>query len=125
MYISDLIGGLVELMLSDYIGGPMNFGKEEEYNMVEITEIVTRAVQRVQGGKFRPTKANFLPATKDDPLMRNPDCALAKEQLGWSAKMDIDEGMLETVEWFAAMEEEDWLYDMEEDGKREAEEKEE
>ncbi|KAH0543862.1 hypothetical protein FGG08_001901 [Glutinoglossum americanum] len=115
MYISDLIDGLIELMLSDYTGGPMNFGKQEEYNMIEVTEIVTRAVKKVQGDKFRPTPTSFLPARTDDPLMRHPDCTLAKEQLGWSTKVDIDEGMLETVEWFAAMEEEDWLYDTEEE----------
>lgn len=115
MYISDLIDSLVELMLSDYTGGPMNLGKEEEYNLIEITEMVTRAVQKVRGDKFRPTKITFLPPRKDDPLMRNPDCALAREKLGWSAKVDIDQGMIETVEWFAAMEEEDWLYDAEEE----------
>jgi len=122
MYISDLIDGLVELMLSDYSGGPMNFGKEEEYNIIEITEIVARAVQKVQGAKFHNTTTTFLSAPKDDPLMRDPDCTLAKEELGWSTKVNIEEGMLKTVEWFVAMEEEDSSLDKEkethvEDGK--------
>ena len=40
------------------------------------------------------------PLPSDDPTRRRPDITLAKEKLGWEPKVDIDEGLMKTIEYF-------------------------
>jgi UDP-glucuronate decarboxylase len=41
---------------------------------------------------------------EDDPKQRQPDIRLAKEKLGWSPKIQLDEGLQKTVGYFQALE---------------------
>jgi UDP-glucuronate decarboxylase len=42
----------------------------------------------------------YLPLPQDDPRQRKPDISLAKKELGWSPKVDIETGLAKTVEYF-------------------------
>jgi nucleoside-diphosphate-sugar epimerase len=42
----------------------------------------------------------FIPRPTDDPTVRQPDITLAKAELGWEPKVDLDDGLQRTIEWF-------------------------
>ena len=46
------------------------------------------------------SEITFIPRPEDDPSVRQPDIALAKRELGWEPKIDLDEGLARTIEWF-------------------------
>jgi len=45
----------------------------------------------------------FKPPLSDDPRRRNPDIRKAKEILNWSPKISLEEGLIETIEYFKAL----------------------
>jgi len=47
-----------------------------------------------------PTR--FVPRPGDDPDLRRPDISRAAEVLGWAPVVDLDKGLAETIDWFAA-----------------------
>ena len=42
----------------------------------------------------------YKPLPEDDPQVRQPDITKAKEILGWEPKVDLDKGLLKTIEYF-------------------------
>lgn len=93
-YVDDLIDGMVRLMNSpsDFTG-PVNIGNPGEFTMLELAETVLRLV----GG---PSKITFMPLPQDDPKQRQPDIALAKQQLGWQPSVNLEDGLKETIKYF-------------------------
>jgi UDP-glucuronate decarboxylase len=93
-YVDDLIDGLIGLMQSaDDINGPMNLGNPEEYS---IKEIATRIIALVQS----KSEIVYHPLPQDDPLQRCPDITYARKILGWNPKIQIEKGLLKTIEYF-------------------------
>jgi len=91
-YVSDLIDGMVRMMEHDFIG-PINLGNPKEFTILELAE----KVLELTGSK---SKIVFKPLPEDDPMQRRPDISLAKEKLGWEPKVELDEGLRKTVEYF-------------------------
>ena len=73
--------------------GPVNIGNPGEFTMLELAEKVIN----MTGSK---SKIVFRPLPSDDPKMRRPDIALAKEKLDWEPKVKLDEGLVKTIEYF-------------------------
>jgi UDP-glucuronate decarboxylase len=95
-YVDDLIDGLCRLMESaDDVTGPINLGNPAEFSILELAQRV------VQFTKSK-SKLVFEPLPEDDPKQRQPDIRLAKEKLGWSPKVQLDEGLQKTVGYFQA-----------------------
>ncbi len=92
-YVSDLIEGFVRLMNQDKIVGPMNLGNPNEFTMLELAELVLK----LTGGK---SKLVFNPLPVDDPKQRRPDISKAKEFLDWKPKVELEEGLSRTIEYF-------------------------
>ncbi|WP_234035827.1 UDP-glucuronic acid decarboxylase family protein [Ectopseudomonas mendocina] len=93
-YVDDLIEAFVRFMNSDAsFTGPMNLGNPGEFTMLELAEKVIKLV----GGK---SKLSFHPLPADDPRQRQPDISIAKEQLNWTPKVSLDDGLSETVCYF-------------------------
>jgi len=93
-YVDDLIDGILALVDSPRgITGPMNLG-----NPVEITvlDLATRIIA-LTGSRSRLVRR---PIPVDDPTRRCPDIGLAKETLGWSPRVPLEEGLRRTAEWF-------------------------
>jgi hypothetical protein len=42
----------------------------------------------------------FKPLPSDDPVQRQPDITLAREQLHWEPKINLNEGLMKTIEYF-------------------------
>jgi UDP-glucuronate decarboxylase len=94
-YVTDLIDGLVALMASD-CSEPVNLGNPEEYSISELATIIYELTHPTR----IPGEVLHLPAVRDDPQLRRPDITKAKQLLGWSPKVPLRKGLLETVEYF-------------------------
>jgi len=93
-YVTDLVEGLVLLMKTpDEVTGPINLGNPQEYSILDLAEWILK----LTGSK---SKIVFEPLPQDDPEKRQPDISLAKETLGWSPKVTLDEGLPKTVDYF-------------------------
>ncbi len=91
-YVTDLIDGLVRLLLSD-LAGPVNLGNPDELTILELAELIQDVVGNYPGVEFhrRPV---------DDPTARRPDISLARSGLGWEPSVPLREGLNRTAEWF-------------------------
>ncbi len=91
-YISDLVDGIIRLMLSD-TNDPVNIGNPREMTITEIAETIIR----MTGSKSRIV---YRPLPTDDPKQRRPDIARARALLGWEPKVQLEDGLVETIEYF-------------------------
>ena len=96
-YVSDLVDGLIRLFHSDE-RYPVNIGNPTELTMVEFAQ----RIQRLTGTKSEIT---FHPLPVDDPKRRRPDITKAKKLLGWEPRVTLEEGLRETVAYFATLSE--------------------
>jgi UDP-glucuronate decarboxylase len=95
-YVDDLIEGVMRLMESPAgFTGPVNLGNPHEVTVLELAERIIE----ITGSRSRLIRK---PMPIDDPTRRCPDIGLARETLGWSPKVPLDEGLRRTVAWFEA-----------------------
>ena len=93
-YVDDMVKGLILLMRSsDEVTGPVNIGNPVEHSILEIAQ----KILELTGSK---SKIIFQASVQDDPERRRPDITLAKETLGWSAKVTLEEGLGKTIDYF-------------------------
>ncbi|WP_083898518.1 UDP-glucuronic acid decarboxylase family protein [Nocardia vinacea] len=93
-YVDDLIRGIVA-MIDSSEPGPVNLGNPNERTVAELAELVSS----ITGAR---SSVEFHPLPTDDPTRRRPDIAKALSTLGWSPRVDIEDGLRRTVEWFRA-----------------------
>ena len=90
-YVSDLVEGLISMMMSPReVTGPINLGNPVEIPIAELAEIIIRMTQS-------KSKIAFHPLPSDDPKQRKPDIRKAKTLLGWSPKINLEEGLALTI----------------------------
>jgi len=93
-YVDDLLDGLMCMMDTPKgVTGPINLGNPGEFSMLELAEKVMTLTHSKSRIEFRP-----LPL--DDPRRRQPDITLAKEHLNWSPKVNLEDGLKETISYF-------------------------
>ena len=92
-YYSDLIDGLVRLMEQDKLVGPVNIVNPGEFTMLELAEKVIH----LTGTQSRIV---YKALPEDDPKQRQPHIELAKTGLGWEPRVSLDEGLVETIDYF-------------------------
>ena len=93
-YIDDLIDGMIAYMdLDEDFPGPINLGNPEE---VSILELAQRVIEFLDGD----AELLFKDLPQDDPIKRCPDISLAKEKLGFSPVISLEEGLKKTIEYF-------------------------
>ena len=93
-YVDDLIEGMVKMMATpDNFIGPVNIGNPNEFSILELA-------QTVIGLTNSKSKLIFKPLPKDDPQQRRPDITLAKDKLEWSPKIELEEGLKKTIDYF-------------------------
>ena len=96
-YVSDLVDGLMKLMNSrDGFTGPVNIGNPNEFSIRELAEKVVE----MTGSK---SKIIDLPLPQDDPKQRQPDISLARAELGWEPKIQLQEGLEKTIAYFETL----------------------
>ena len=91
-YVDDLIEGIYRLMLSDE-HLPVNIGNPHEITMLEFAE-------RIRKYFDDKPRIIFKPLPQDDPKRRCPDISKAKRLLKWEPKVNLEEGLKRTLEYF-------------------------
>jgi UDP-glucuronate decarboxylase len=93
-YVDDLISGFTKFMATpaDVIG-PINLGNPEEFTIIDLA----RKIIDITGSSSEIVHRE-LP--HDDPRQRQPDITKAKEVLGWTPTVALDQGLKRTIEYF-------------------------
>lgn len=91
-YVSDLVDGMVRLLLSDEVM-PVNVGNPTEMPIRAFAETINRLTDNRAGIVYKP-----LPA--DDPKQRRPDITRARTILGWEPVVGLEEGLARTIAYF-------------------------
>jgi UDP-glucuronate decarboxylase len=93
-YVDDLIEAMIRMMnTKDEFTGPVNIGNPEEYRIIDIAA-------KILGLTGSASKLVHLPLPEDDPKQRQPDISLARKELKWEPKVNLDEGLKCTIEYF-------------------------
>src|ERR1700688_445364 len=91
-YISDLVDGIIRLMLSD-ANAPVNIGNPREMTIEEMA----RTIIEMTGAR---SKIVYNPLPTDDPKISQPDITRARTLLKWEPKVALEEGLVKTIEYF-------------------------
>jgi dTDP-glucose 4,6-dehydratase len=91
-YVSDLIDGIFKLALSDF-HEPVNLGNPREMTIKQFADEIIRITGTRSTIEYKP-----LPV--DDPKVRQPDISRAKKILNWEPRVDFEEGIRETIDYF-------------------------
>jgi dTDP-glucose 4,6-dehydratase len=93
-YVDDLIAGVLKLMESD-VTGPVNLGNPNEITVIRLAHKIITLTRSRSIVEFRD-----LPV--DDPTRRCPNITFAREVLGWSPVVELEDGLMRTIETFNA-----------------------
>ncbi|RMH20119.1 MAG: NAD-dependent epimerase/dehydratase family protein, partial [Acidobacteria bacterium] len=91
-YVDDLIEGIYRLLTSDY-EQPVNIGNPHEMTILEFARRILKLTGSTSEIVHRP-----LPV--DDPKTRQPDITVARRELGWEPRVDLDQGLARTLDYF-------------------------
>jgi len=91
-HVSDEVDGILRLSRSDEVL-PVNIGNPTEFTILECA----RRVLEVTGSS---SKIAYEPLPKDDPKQRRPDITKARTLLGWEPKIDLEEGLRLSLDYF-------------------------
>lgn len=92
-YVNDLINGLISMMATNGVSGPVNLGNPHEMTVLELAEIIIKKTQS-------HSEIVFKKLPEDDPIRRKPCIDLATELLGWKPQISIETGIEETINYF-------------------------
>jgi UDP-glucuronate decarboxylase len=96
-YVDDMIQGIIRMMsTSDEFTGPVNLGNPEEYSIVELAQKIIELTDA-------KSKIVHRQLPEDDPLQRQPNIELAKQQLDWEPKTDLNQGLRNTIDYFRTL----------------------
>jgi dTDP-glucose 4,6-dehydratase len=91
-YITDLVDGIIRLMLSD-LNDPVNIGNPHEMTI----EAIAKTIVEKCGSSSRIV---YRPLPTDDPRVRQPDITRARTLLGWEPTVPLAEGLESTIAYF-------------------------
>ena len=93
-FVDDLIDGMIKMMNSSKgFTGPVNIGNPNEKTILELAELIID----MTGSKSKIINKD-LP--KDDPIRRQPDISLAGKELKWKPRIELEDGLKETIKYF-------------------------
>lgn len=93
-YVDDLVEGCIRLMeTDDLVTGPINLGNLGEFTIRELAEIVIALTEST-------SRLDFVVLPDDDPKQRRPDISRAEDELGWTPKVTLEEGLARTITYF-------------------------
>lgn len=93
-YVDDLIDGMIKMMNNKkgFIG-PVNLGNPSERTILDFAKLIIKLTNS-------SSKIIYKPLPLDDPSKRQPDISLAEKELNFKPKVDIEEGLIKTIEYF-------------------------
>ncbi|SIN26928.1 NAD-dependent epimerase/dehydratase family protein [Micromonospora cremea] len=93
-FVEDLVRGIL-LLLDSTETGPINCGTEHELTMRQLAELIVSLSDST-------SEVTYITRSSDDPEMRRPDLALARELLGYEPTVAPEDGLRRTIEYFRA-----------------------
>lgn len=94
-HVSDIADGIIAVALSPKaMNEDFNIASPKEITILDLAEKLWKFCGRKE--KF---KASFIPGFKFDIKRRVPDVSKAKKLLHWQAKKNLDQGILEVINW--------------------------
>ena len=87
-----MVNGFISLMNSNY-KKPVNIGNPKEFSVLELAKLISNKLNKNLDFEYKP-----LP--QDDPIQRKPSIELAKKELNWEPKIELDEGIDRTIDYF-------------------------
>ena len=96
-FVSDLVDGIYRILSSkEVIDAPINLGNPNEFSMMELAHTVLK----LTGSK---SKIVYKDLPLDDPRQRKPDITRAKEVLKWAPKIELEQGVSQTIDYFKSV----------------------
>lgn len=96
-YVDDLIEGMIRMMASaEDFTGPVNIGNPREFTILDLAEKIIQ----LTGSN---SKIIRMPLPPDDPVQRQPNISLAQKELGWSPEIQLEEGLIKTINYFRSI----------------------
>ena len=96
-FVSDLVDGIYRMLSSkEVIDAPINLGNPNEFSMMELAHTVLK----LTGSK---SKIVYKDLPLDDPRQRKPDITRAKEVLKWTPKIELEQGVSQTIDYFKSV----------------------
>jgi len=96
-FVSDLVDGIYRMLSSkEVIDAPINLGNPNEFSMIELAHTVLK----LTGSK---SKIVYKDLPLDDPRQRKPDITRAKEVLKWAPKIELEQGVSQTIDYFKSV----------------------
>jgi UDP-glucuronate decarboxylase len=92
-FMDDLLEGMNRMMEQDQSVGPINIGNPKEFTIRQLAETVLNKIES-------SSSLVELPLPSDDPTQRKPDISLAQKLLGWDPKVELEEGLDQTIPYF-------------------------
>lgn len=93
-YVDDLLEAMIRMMATrDSFTGPVNTGNPNEFTILELAQKVIELTNS-------KSQIKFIPLPADDPTQRKPNIDLAKKELNWEPKIQLNEGLIKTIEYF-------------------------
>lgn len=93
-FVDDLIRGFMAMMDSPRdVVGPINMGNPNEFTIKQLAELVVAKTGS-------SSQIEFLPLPSDDPQQRKPNISRARETLNWAPRIELDEGLGATIDYF-------------------------
>jgi len=89
-FVTDMVEGLIALSRAPR-PGPYNIGNPDERTVLDVAKLIlefTRSKSRIE----------FKPLPQDDPRRRCPDISRAKQDLRWTPRVPLREGLAATIE---------------------------
>jgi len=96
LYVGDWVEATKRMLFKPGLKGEVfNVGTDKETKIIDLAKMIIRLTNS-------NSKIRFLPPRPDDPPRRTPDITKARKILGWEPKVDLEEGLKRTIEWFKA-----------------------
>lgn len=91
-YVSDLVEGLIKFMNSNE-NGPINMGNPNELTIKDLA-------LKIRDLSKSSSQVIYMDMPEGDPELRCPDITKAKDKLQWNPKVDLDDGLLKTIQYY-------------------------
>ncbi len=92
-FVDDLVQGLIDFYFTENLSGPVNLGNPEPVTMLALAKEIIALTNSKSQVVFR-----VLP--QDDPMKREPDVTRARELINWNPKVNREQGLLRSIEYF-------------------------
>jgi UDP-glucuronate decarboxylase len=93
-YIDDLVDGIFRMMNANTgFTGPVNLGNPVETSVLDLAKLIIELTDS-------RSKIIFKNLPQDDPEKRKPDISLAINKLDWQPSVELEEGLLKTIDYF-------------------------